>query len=295
MNHLFIRTFPRWHFPAFTLLKLAVVVLLSGCSVTDVINRLTPSDYVKTADIAYGENPRMRLDVYQPLSKPIQAPVVVFFYGGSWNSGDRKDYLFVGEALAARGIIAVIADYRLYPEVRYPGFLQDCAAAMAWTFRHIPAYGGDTRRIFVAGHSAGAYNAAMLAYDPRWLGAEGLKPQQLRGFIGLAGPYNFLPIETEAVKPVFDFPNTHADSQPIEHVSPGAPKTLLIAAENDSYVHTERNTRKLAAKLHEAGVDVTVKVHEGVSHITLLGAVAGPLRFLAPVEQEFTDFVLSSN
>ncbi len=282
-------------FPAFTLLKLAIIGLLSGCSVTDVINRLTPSDYVKTADIAYGENPRMRLDVYQPLSKPAHAPAVVFFYGGSWNSGDRKDYVFVGEALAARGIIAVIADYRLYPEVRYPGFLQDCATAMAWTFRNIAAYGGDTQRIFVAGHSAGAYNAAMLAYDPRWLGAQGLKPQQLRGFIGLAGPYNFLPIETEAVKPVFDFPNTPADSQPIAHVSHDAPKTLLIAAKDDTYVFTERNTQKLAAKLREAGVDVQVKVHSGVSHITLLGAVAKPLRFLAPVEQEFTDFVLKND
>lgn len=274
---------------------LALPALLVGCSGTDLLNRLTPSStYVKTANLAYGPNPRMKLDVYQPASQPQHAPVVVFFYGGSWNSGDRADYTFVGEALAARGIIAVIADYRLYPEVRYPDFLKDCAAAVAWTFREVAHYGGDTQRIFVAGHSAGAYNAAMLAYDERLLAPFQLKPQQLRGFIGLAGPYNFLPIETEEVKPVFDFPNTSPDTQPINHVQASAPKTLLIAAVKDSFVNPQRNTQMLAAKLRAMGVSVTVQMHERVNHLTLIGAMARPLRILAPVDQEVTDFVLNN-
>ena len=118
--------------------------------------------------------------------------MVVFFYGGSWNSGSRDDYGFVGEALASRGIVVVIADYRLYPQVRYPAFLQDNAHAVAWTYQHIAEHGGDPHQLYVMGHSSGAYNASMLALDPRWLKAVNLSPTMLKGWIGLAGPYDFL-------------------------------------------------------------------------------------------------------
>ena len=276
----------------------ALVGLLAGCSGAGsrIINALTPSaGYVETRDIAYGDGPRRRLDVYRPAGLPAgaKAPVVVFFYGGSWRTGSKADYRFVADALTSRGIVTVIADYRLYPEVRYPEFLDDTAAAVAWTFREIDRHGGDPTRIFVAGHSAGAYNAAMIAFDPRWLARQGLAPNQLRGFIGLAGPYNFLPIQDEAVKPVFDGPNPPPDSQPIDHVTPESIPSLLIAAKNDRFVYPEVNTEAMAERLRAAGAEVTVVVHTGVNHVTLIAAMSRALRALAPVAKEFSDFVLS--
>jgi len=279
-----------------SLLVVAVFGSLGGCSGARIVDALTPSEsYTETHDLAYGDGPRRRLDVYRPasLAPGAKAPVVVFLYGGSWREGSKADYRFVAEALTARGIVAVIADYRVYPEVSYPGFVEDTAAAVAWTFREIDRYGGDPQRIFVAGHSAGAYNAAMVAFDSRWLQPYGLEPQRLRGFVGLAGPYNFLPIVDEGVKQVFHWPATPPDSQPINHVSKGSIPSLLIAARRDTFVYPTKNTEPMAARLREVGADVTMGIHDHVNHITLVGSIARPLRFLAPVDREFTDFVLS--
>jgi acetyl esterase/lipase len=282
-------------FPIRFAVALATTVL-AACSGTRIVDALTPSSaYVATTDIAYGDGPRRKLDVYVPaaLAPGAKAPVVVFFYGGSWRFGEKADYRFVGTALAAKGIIAVIADYRLFPEVSYPEFLVDTAQAVAWTHREIARYGGDVDRIFIAGHSAGAYDAAMVAFDPRWLAPYGLKPSQFRGFVGLAGPYNFLPIVDEGVKEVFHWPDTPPDSQPINHVTKDSLPSLLIAAKKDTFVYPEQNTEPMGARLKSAGVDATVIEHGGVNHVTLMGSMARPLRFLAPVEREFTEFVLS--
>jgi acetyl esterase/lipase len=272
----------------------AVVLLaaVTACSPLKMLNALTPSDgFTKTADLPYGEDPRNRLDVYMPQAHNGSVPVVVFFYGGSWNSGSRKDYDFVGQALTSRGIGVVIADYRLYPQVRYPAFLEDGAKAVAWTAAHIAPYGGDPRRLFVMGHSSGAYNAAMIALDPRFLKAVGMQPSDLRGWIGLAGPYDFLPIDNRDVRPVFFYPDSPPDSQPINHVSAAAPPTLLIAANKDKLVNPVRNTGGLAAKLRAAGVPVQEQYYDGVSHATLIGAMARPLRGLAPVLDRVAAFV----
>jgi acetyl esterase/lipase len=278
----------------FALLGIAALSVCHGCSPIAVLNTLAPSStYRRTRDVAYGPDARMRLDIYQPAGVTQAAPVVVFFYGGSWSSGRREDYLFVGEALASRGIVTVLADYRLYPQVRYPEFLEDCAAALAWTFTHIDGYGGDPLRVVVAGHSAGAYNAAMLALDGRWLGAHRISPARLAGFVGLAGPYNFLPITGAGVKLIFNDPYTPLDSQPVAHVHPGAPAALLLAAMNDRFVFPDRNTQVLAEKLREAGDQVTVNIYPGLSHTTLIGAMSKPLRGLAPVLDDFSAFVLA--
>jgi acetyl esterase/lipase len=277
-----------------SLVGIAALALVYGCSPVTVLNELAPGDtYVRSTDLAYGPDPHMLLDVYQPSARPRDAPVVVFFYGGSWQSGSRAEYLFVGEALASRGIVTVIADYRLYPEVRYPDFLRDCAGAVAWTFRNIARYGGDPQKIFVAGHSAGAYNAAMIALDERWLKPWDLAPAKLAGWIGLAGPYNFLPIVDEDIKPIFGAPNTPADSQPVAHVTKGSPATLLLVAKNDRFVYPERNTDVLADEMRALGDAVTVKSYDGVSHTTLIGSMARPLRGLAPVLDDFSTFVLT--
>jgi len=171
-----------------------MALALAACSPLAIINAGVPNDtYRATTAIAYGSNARARLDVYQPVDPNNSSPVVVFFYGGNWDSGDRRDYRFVGEALASKGIVAVLPDYRLYPEVRYPDFLSDCAQAVRWTIDHIGKYGGDARRLILMGHSAGAYNAAMLALNAQYLRDAGVDSERIAGFVGLAGPYDFLP------------------------------------------------------------------------------------------------------
>ncbi|MFF7055876.1 alpha/beta hydrolase [Achromobacter spanius] len=279
---------------AATVAVLATLLLLAltACSPLAVLNGAVPDNANRVvADVAYGADPRQRLDIYAPPGVQ-QPPVVVFFYGGSWRNGSRADYKFVGDALASRGILAVIADYRLYPDVAYPDFLDDCARAVAWTLQHVADYGGDPGRVFVAGHSAGGYNAAMVALDPRWLERHGASPSMLRGWIGMAGPYDFLPIVARSLKPVFHFPDTPPDSQPIAHVTPNAPPALLMVGMADTTVDPHRNTEGLAAALQAARVPVTLVRYDGLGHALLAGALARPLRWRAPVLDDLAGFVL---
>lgn len=276
------------------ILALLPLLLLSGCSTTAILDRLVPDDsYVARPAAAYGPDPRQQLDIYLPLpaADPRPRPMVVFFYGGSWSSGERASYRFIGEALASRGVVTLVADYRLSPQVRYPAFLQDSAAAVRWAYTHAAELGADPRRIYLMGHSAGGYNAAMLALDPRWLAQVGLQPQQLAGWIGIAGPYDFLPIAIPEVQVAFDWPGTPADSQPLVHASAAAPRTLLIAARSDTLVNPQRNTLALEQRLRQAGVDTQTHVLDRVGHVTVLGAMARPLNFLAPVATLVSDFV----
>ncbi|KTB67915.1 esterase [Pseudomonas fluorescens] len=275
---------------------LAMAAFLAACSPIKVLNALTPSStFTKTAAIAYGADPRQELDIYRPAPAIANAPVVVFFYGGSWNSGSRDDYGFVGEALASRGIVVVIADYRVYPQVRYPAFLQDGAQAVAWTHQHIAEYGADPQRLYVMGHSSGAYNASMLALDARWLNAVGLSPAIFKGWIGLAGPYDFLPIENKDVRPVFFFPDSPPESQPINHVSADAPPSLVMASTDDNLVNPTRNTGGLANKLRAAGVPVEMFYFGRTNHQTLVASLSRPLRWLAPVLDRVTAFIQATD
>jgi acetyl esterase/lipase len=273
---------------------IVVVALLAGCSATSALNGIVARDtYTGDVGLPYALEPRQRLDIFRPVNpapggKP---PIVVFFYGGNWTRGDRAAYRFVGEALAANGVIALVADYRLSPSVRYPEFLRDCARATQWVFAHAAELGGDPSRIYLMGHSAGAYNAAMLALDPRWLKDVGLAPSQLAGWIGLAGPYDFLPISDPEVQVAFDWPGTPKDSQPIAHAATKAPRTLLIAGSDDKVVSPQRSTVQLGRLLANAGTDVQVQVIEGKGHATIAAALARPLNWLAPVLPAVLDFV----
>ncbi|HRX63046.1 MAG TPA: alpha/beta hydrolase [Candidatus Competibacter sp.] len=276
-------------------LLLMAALGLAGCSPVAVLNGLTAdTGYVPHPALPYANAPRHALDLYQPLGHSAPTPVVVFFYGGSWRSGERADYRFAAAALAQQGLLVIVPDYRLYPEVTYPAFLQDAARAVAWTFRHAAHYGGDPSRIYVIGHSAGAYIAAMLAYDPRWLAAESPTPARLAGFIGLAGPYAFLPIADPDIQPIFHWPETLPETQPLTHVTAHAPRTLLISAAHDPVVNPERNSVALAAALQRAGVAVTLKRYDALNHATTLGALAWPLRGLAPVLDDITAFIAAA-
>ncbi len=265
---------------------------LVACSPLAAVNALSSARASRvTANLSYGTGARHKLDIYAPQTASGASPVVVFFYGGNWTTGERADYAFVGHALASRGMVAVIADYRLYPEVHYQGILDDAAQAVAWTIKQVARYGGDPKRLFLLGHSAGAYNAAMIALDEKLLARHGMTTATLRGWIGLAGPYDFIPIENKAVRPVFFFPDTPPDSQPINHVSNRAPPALLIAAKNDKVVNPARNTGGLARRLRAQGVPVTEQYFDKVGHATLVVSLAGPLRALAPTLDAIERFV----
>lgn len=267
--------------------------LLSACSAVDLLNAtVATGSYRLDAGLAYGPDPRQKLDVYHPLTAGPKVPLVVFFYGGSWSSGERADYRFVGEALASRGIVAMIADYRLSPAFRYPVFVEDSARAVRWAFDHAAEHGADPGRVFVMGHSAGAYNAAMVALDSRWLAAEGLSPSRLAGWIGLAGPYDFLPIGDAKTRVAFDWPATPASSQPLAHASAASPPALLLAPVNDSSVNPRRSTVAMAERLAASGVRVESALFDGVGHVTLLVAMASVLRGRAPVLDRVARFVL---
>ena len=275
----------------------ASAVVLSACSPVKLVDRLTPDNtYIAESGIAYGVEPRQKLDVYQPLPARSavvgQRPLIVFFYGGTWSSGDRGMYRFVGEALASQGAIVVIPDYRLSPGVTYPVFVQDSAKAMKWGLDNAVRLGADPKRVFVMGHSSGGYNAAMLALDPRWLGEVGASPKQLAGWIGLAGPYDFLPMGDPDAQRAFNWPSTPRDSQPIHHVTPASPPALLMAASKDRLVDPVRNTEQMVRKLRAAGVRVETKEFDDLSHVTLIGAVAKPIRWIGgPVVPPILDFV----
>lgn len=272
---------------------LGVLAALAGCSATQALNAMVPGDtYRLTPDVAYGPQSRQMLDVYQPKGEPPAGgfPVVVFFYGGSWHTGDRAQYRFMGEALAAHGMVAMVADYPLYP-VTYPDFLPDCAKAVAYALNESARYSGNPRRVVVMGHSAGAYNAAMIALDPRWLKQQGRHPAELAGWVGLAGPYNFIPIEDPETRQTFHHPDVPPDSQPIRHASSQAPRTFLGVAKKDKLVDPDRNSAQLADRLKAAGVPVEFNRYDHVGHISLAISFAQPFRWLSPALREVGAFV----
>ena len=262
----------------------------TGCSPLTAFNALMPKDggtFRAARDIPYGPDPRQKLDVYaprRPATRPL--PTIVFFYGGSWNSGARSGYGFAGRALASRGFVVVVPDYRLVPAVRFPAFLQDNAAAVRWAEANVARYGGDGGRIVLIGHSAGAYDAAMLALDPQWLGSG---RAAIRGFAGLAGPYDFLPLDGPVTIAAFGGWPVPAETQPIHFAGPGDPPALLLTGTNDDMVRPGNSTA-LAARLEAAGVPTTVRRYPGIGHVGIVTALARPFRRKAPVLNDLAAF-----
>jgi acetyl esterase/lipase len=274
---------------------IAVLLALSGCSRLGLLNGLndvTPGDgnTVREATaIAYGSDPRQVLDIYAPKDAR-NAPVVVFFYGGSWNSGRRQDYAFAGRAFAARGFVTVVADYRLVPQVRYPAFVEDGAATVAWTRANIARHGGNPDRIGVAGHSAGGYIAMMLALDPRWLAAAGASGA-IKAVVGIAGPYDIAPFAAGgSAEAAFGAAPDARDTQPIAHARSTAPPALLLTGDEDVTVRP-RNVTALAAALKAAGATVETRVYPGIGHIGIVLALSKPFRGKAPALADGADFL----
>ena len=270
----------------------ALGALLAGaCSPASVLNAMAPRDGVREASgLAYGAGDRHGIDVYAPDGAE-QAPVVVFLYGGSWVGGDRGMYRFLGASLEAAGVVCMVPDYRVWPEVGFPGFVQDAAQAVAWARRNAAAHGGAADRLVLMGHSAGAHIATLLALDDDYLAAEGLRPATaVRGVVGLAGPYDFLPLRSPTLQAIFGPESGWAETQPVNHVAPGAPPMLLATGDADSMV-LPRNTESLAARLRAVDNPVRTVTYPGLGHREIIGAFSSGLRFLAPVRRDVLRFV----
>lgn len=240
--------------------------------------------------IAFGPQERQKLDIWVPTA-PSKKPrdVIVFFYGGSWNSGDRELYGFVGRALAARGYIVVLPDYRLVPEVRFPGFVEDGAAAVAWVQKNVASYGGNPSRINLSGHSAGAHIAALLTLDQQWLKAAGAGDNAVHSFAGLAGPYDFVPFTSDASKAAFGQMPDPTPSQPITFARKDAPPMLLLTGSADTTVKP-RNGTVLAAAQAKLGAKAQTLLYNGLGHSDIIMAVAQPFRSKAPVIDDLAAF-----
>lgn len=273
----------------------ALLLSLAGCgpatlSTLDGVSRLGTGPRRVAAGVPYGSEPRQRLDVYAPGGPAAKRPVVVFFYGGAWSSGSRGGYAFAGRAYAGQGFVAVVPDYRLVPDARFPAFVQDGALAIRWVRDNAARFGGDPARITVAGHSAGAHIAALLALDPRWLRGAGVDPRLIRAGALMAGPYDFLPFtDARSQAALGDWPRPE-ETQPISFARRDAPPLWLATGTTDTTVRP-RNSEALAARLRAAGAPVELKLYPGRGHADLVIGLAKPLRGRVPTLRDSADFL----
>lgn len=267
--------------------------ILAACSPVSVLNLAVPrSGYHVVRNLAYGPDARQTLDLYVPDGGPAKMPVILFFYGGSWQTGSKDMYLALGQAFASKGIIVAVADYRLYPQIRYPVFLEDSARAFAYVRGHVTDYGGDTRRLFLTGHSAGAYNAVMLAADESYLRKAGADIGQVCGVIGIAGPYNFLPLTDSHLIAMFGGAN-RPQTQPITYIDGKRPPMLLATGTADTTV-LPRNSFDLAAKLKSFGSPVQLVTYPGVGHVGIILSLAPGFRGSTSLRDDIMRFVENS-
>ena len=275
------------------LLTSGAAMLLSGCEGLLFLVANAPTafgSFHRVADLPYGAGPRNTLDVYSPRAAS-NRPIVIFWHGGSWTGGSKSFYRFVGAALAERGFVAVLPDYRLFPEVKFPQFMDDGARAVAWVRKHGHEYGGDPERIVLMGHSAGAHMAALLALNDRYLVDAGVPPRVIVGLVGLSGPYALAP-DTDTLRTIFGSPYTPADWQPVQFVGAHSPPTLLIQGLDDEVV-SPSHTQKLRAALEAHAIRVETDLYEGKSHSDTVASFSLPARRRTPALAHTVAFIES--
>ncbi|GAC1500588.1 MAG: alpha/beta hydrolase [Steroidobacteraceae bacterium] len=247
--------------------------------------------YRRHADLSYGTDPQQRVDVYVPdQSSGAPRALVVFWHGGRWSFGDKSDYRFVGAALAELGLVAVLPNYRHYPAVKMPGFMDDAARAARWAIEHAEEYGADPQQLYLMGHSAGAHMAALVTLDERYVASIAPPLPHIVGMSGLSGADAVLPLREADVQDMFGPPQNYPDSQPINFVRPDAPPMLLIHGLDDDTV-LPRNSRNLAAALSARGVAVTLKLYPKVTHADTVAALSLPARGRAPTLADIEAFI----
>ena len=277
-----------------TLLVQLCALVSAACSKAAFLAANVPAafgPYKRRANIRYGTDAQHRLDVYIPdKSAAAPRPLIVFWHGGRWSFGDKAEYRFVGAALAELGYVTVVPNYRHFPEVLMPGFMDDAAQAAAWAIAHAADFGADPNRPYLMGHSAGAHMAALLSLDSRYFAATGRPVPRIAGLIGLSGPYDFLPLREPDVQAIFGPPPLYADSQPINFVRPDAPPALLVHGLKDTQVWP-KNSRNFATALSAQGVAVTLKLYPKLSHADTVAALSAPARGRARTLADIEAFV----
>ncbi len=273
---------------------IAALLLVSGCTKFELLDATVPRyGYDTVRGLAYGHAPRQTLDIYLPdTESETPRPVILFFYGGSWQRGSKEAYRFVGESFSKRGYIVVVADYRLYPEVQFPTFVYDSAKAVRWVHDHIAAYGGDARNLYLVGHSAGAYNAMMLTVDARYLASVGGSSRWLRGVAALSGPYDFLPATQLNIDKVFATAPAQV-SQPLKRVNRsmrGAPPIFMATGDADVVV-APANTERMAKRLRAQGARVETRFYAGAGHLDVGQSLASSFSYITPAVADVADFI----
>lgn len=260
----------------------------------DRIDRFFRGDGTELAagPVNYGEHPAQTLYVYRAkaAANDTEKPVLLFIHGGAWNSGYPGDYAFVGRNFAPRGFVVVKAGYRLVPDGKFPAMLEDGAAAVRWVHDNIGELGGDPQRIYLMGHSAGAYNAMMLGLDPQWLGREGLDGDVIKGVIGLSGPYDFDTKDRGSLEAAFGHWERPRATQPVNFARADAPPLLIATGDKDTTVRP-RNSESLARAMTEAGVPTEAVIFEGMNHIDPILTLAKPFARDSRVEDAIAAFL----
>lgn len=267
-----------------------LLLAAAACSPRAGVERLVlGDDVIRAADIQYGDSARRRLDVYRRYATRAPAPVIVVLYGGRWKYGSKDDYLLIGNTFARRGWVTVIANYRLYPAVLFPAWVDDGASAVAWTVRNIERFGGDTSRIIVVGHSSGAHTVALLALDERYLRKAGVPRGAVRGFVSIAGPVDTTWTARDVQRlmgPREGWPATY----PATHIDGSEPPLLLMHGDADDVV-SDGNSVRLASRIRKRGGCVDLRIYPGVGHIDIAALLALPAVGSAPVLEDLARFV----
>ena len=267
-----------------------MLALLTACAPRFAAERWVLGDrVVQAAGIEYGADDRQELDVYRPLGRARPAPVVIFLYGGRWKYGSRRDYLLVGSGFARRGWITVIPDYRLFPRTLFPGWVEDAASAVRWTVDNIAAYGGDSARIFVVGHSAGGHTVSLLALDERYLREAGVAAGAIAGFASLAGPVDTTwtaPDVQRLMGPPAGWPVTY----PSTHIDGSEAPLLLMHGDADDVV-TVGNSVRLAERIAARGGCARLRIYPSVGHVDIAVALGLPALVQAPVLDDLASFM----
>lgn len=271
------------------------------------------SGYKLVTDVAYGIHPRQQLDVYIPntLSDILpntqfdtepntqlntaacdggrQLPVLLFVHGGSWQNGSKDDYLFLGESFSKAGFVVAVINYRLAPKYVYPAYVEDTTLAIKWLYAHAADFGGDAQRLFVVGHSAGAFNAISAVNDPRFFAKYGVADHVVKAAVGISGPYSYdFTIDPSRVAfsadahPIDVMPNHHVRQNPVPH--------LLLIASKDTLVK-DFNTHDMADALQAAGGQVEVVTIKNATHISIIAAVSSRLEWTANTKAVVLDFL----
>lgn len=268
----------------------------SSVALLDRIDRLFGDGQVAqlAGPVSFGEDSAQKLFVYRSKQAPESTtlPVLVFIHGGGWHSGDPQDYAFAGRNLADEDMLLVNIGYRLNHNGKFPAMLEDSAKAVRWVYDNIADYGGNPNEIYLIGHSAGAYNAVMLALDRQWLGREGLDDSLIKGAIGLAGPYDFHPFTTDSARNALGEWPKPLETQPITHARADAPPLLLATGSKDTVVKP-RNSAALAKAMEGLGAHITHRVFEGMDHKDILITLARPFDRDQRTKHEISAFLAS--